>query len=137
MRSGEINEVDELLKIMLETRREINMATSELFSSNHIRLAAEPLSYIVYAVWGIRNNGNLTSDQKAINENIESLITRLSASLKLDLLGPSQKYAIQYILRDLIIAKLIFMTEMLKETIKGVNEIDSPALQNLEPFGHA
>ncbi|GEM_PF-6942672 len=130
-------EIDELLKVMRETRSEIDEVTSEIFQASHARLMSEPLSYIVYAVWGIRKNGNLTSDQKAINDKIEPLIMKLSPLLKLDLLDDPQKYAIQCILREMIITKLIFMTEMCKEKIKGANEIDFLALQNLEPLGHA
>jgi len=127
---------DENLKVMRDTRKEIDAITREVFRSHFARLIEEPLSYIVYAVWGTKNNGTLTSDQKAINNKIEHIIKKLEPILKLNSLGSSQKFAIQYIMRELIITKLVFMVEMLREKVRVSEEKDID-LENIEPFGHA
>lgn len=72
MESEEIN-FDEHLRIMRDTRKEIDTITQEIFRSHFARLLEEPLSYIVYAVWGANKNGLLTSDQKSINRKIEPM----------------------------------------------------------------
>lgn len=127
---------DENLKVMRDTRDEIDAITREVFRSHFARLVEEPLSYIVYAVWGVKKNGTLTNDQRTINERIEPIIKKMEPLLNLDALDSSQRYAIQYIMRELIITKIAFMVEMLREKIKNSeeNEID---LENVEPFGHA
>lgn len=127
---------DENLKVMRDTRKEIDAITREVFRSHFARLIEEPLSYIVYAVWGTKKNGTLTSDQKAINKKIEPIMKKLEPILKLNSLGSSQRYVIQYIMRELIITKLVFMVEMLREKVKGSEEKEVD-LEKVEPFGHA
>lgn len=137
MGPGEAEDIELILKVLREARRKIDDAAGEIFQAWHARLLAEPLSYAVYAVWGVRKDGTLTSDQKAINGMVEPLIAELSLLLELDLLGPPQKHAVLYALRELVITKLIMMTEIFRGKIKAAGETEISALENLEPFGHA
>ncbi len=128
---------DESFKIMSVVRKEIDSVTFEIFRSNHVQFLAEPSSYIVYSVWGVKKDGELTGEQKAISDKIEPLISNIKKILKLELLEYPRQCAIQYILRDLIIAKLVLMTEMFREKVKHGHGCESPSLKDVEPLGHA
>lgn len=135
MESEEIN-FDKHLKIIQDTRKEIDAITSEIFLSHFTQLVIEPPSYVVCAVWGSNKNGILTSNQKAINEKIEFVINKLEPLLKLNALEPVQRYSIQCIMRELITTRLVFMVEMLREKVKG-SEDNGIDLEASEPIGHA
>lgn len=128
---------DEQLEVMRNARTEIDTLTRKIFISHCARLVLEPISYIVDAVWGAKKDGKLTSDQKDINNKVEPVVKKMEPLLNFDALEASQKYAIQYIIRELIITRLVFMVEMLKEKVGSSGESDRIDLEKIDPLGHA
>ena len=112
----------------------------DIFRSYTFELLTNPIGYIVPAVWGATKEGELTSSQKEINKRILPEIEEIVQSFEFRELSDAQAFAIGYLVRELIISKVIYMTELLKH--QGVIEYGSEPvadniLNHMEPIGTA
>ena len=105
-----------------------------------MKLLTEPLTYVVPAVWGAKKDGELTATQKEINRQIVPAIEQILESLQFKDMPGAQKFAIGFLVRGLIISKIAYMMETLKNHV--TEKIDSGQedeydLEHLEPLGTA
>ena len=102
-------------------------------------LIAEPITYIVPAVWGVGKDPSLSNEQKAIHGRIAPVIQKVFNILKVDQLNEAQTFAIGYIVRSLIVSKITYMIEALKNKmiVMDVHEKKDYLLKDMEPLGHA
>jgi hypothetical protein len=119
----------------------IDRVCDEVMQEHKDVLIKEEPSFVVYAVWGAGNQGGLTETQSAINKKVMPVINSVITELMITNLDKDQQYAIEYLIRGLIITKLLFMTEMLKNRI-FMNSVGSyqeliRKLAALEPQGNA
>lgn len=119
----------------------IDRICDEVMLEHRDILMKEDPSFFVYAVWGAGKQEGLNDTQQAINRKVLPVINAVLAELAIKDLDADQKYAIEYLLRGLIITKLLFMTEMLKNRIL-INSAGSyqeliRKLATLEPEGSA
>ena len=96
--------------------------------------------YIIQAVWNDRKNGPLERVQCDISNIVESAIISVFNELSLNQLDASQRFAIEYMIKGLIITKVIYMIEVLRNRMtssirdfKGLSE----SLETIEPIGSA
>jgi hypothetical protein len=112
----------------------------DVFSSYRMELLAEPITYIVPAIWGAKKDGELTPLQKKIHGRVNGQIDEICRTLQIKDLTVSQEYAIKYLIRDLVISKIVYMIESfrvkLDETALSERCL-TDYLKNIEPKGTA
>jgi hypothetical protein len=112
----------------------------DVFSSFRMELLAEPITYIVPAIWGAKKDGELTPLQKKIHGRVNGQIDEIFDTLQIKDLTDSQEYAVKYLIRDLVISKIAYMIESfrvkLDETALSEQRIND-FLKNIEPKGSA
>jgi hypothetical protein len=114
----------------------IDQTAQDIFESFHTVLLTEKITYIVFAVWGADKNGPLTETQKKIygmvNPQVQS-IRKLFGSAKLSL---EQEYTIEYLIRGLIISKITFMIEFMKNNLtqETTEKINTAGTELNDPF---
>jgi hypothetical protein len=114
-RSTKPNETSEdMLEIARKIGPLIDEVTNQIFMDHRETLVKEPITYIVPAVWGAIKDGKLTRAQKEINQRFAPVVREVMSLLVPESASPSQRYAISYILRGLMISKITFMVEGLK-----------------------
>jgi hypothetical protein len=114
-RNNPTNETsDDMLEIARKIGPMIDETTNQIFMDHRETLVKEPITYIVPAVWGAIKDGKLTRVQKEINQRFAPVVREVMSILVPESASPSQRYAISYILRGLMISKITFMVEGLK-----------------------
>jgi len=118
----------------------IEKAVWDTFVSYRTELLAEDITFVIPAIWGAKKDGELTSTQKAINGQIAPVIKRIFELLGIRDLDSSQDFALNYLIRGLIIAKITYMIEAFRSRLKdrSVDEQNlNDALLNFKPQGNA
>ncbi len=131
----DIMEVPRLLEAL------INRAALQIVENYKDKLMSEPATYIVQAVWGAIEKGEIDKNQKEIYSTIAPVVREINSSLKTKNLLASQKFTIEYLIKGLIISKVNFMMEVLKnrpnDKLSVGNQEGSQSLEHLEPLGNA
>ena len=110
---------------ILKAKRIIDNTANEIFLSHKNNLLSEPITYIMPAIWGETKDGNLTSAQREITEKIEPVINRLMRLFEFENLNKAQKFAVGYLIRGLIISKITYMIEALKNQKNGEGNLET------------
>ncbi|MFC1489272.1 hypothetical protein ACFL6B_05450, partial [Thermodesulfobacteriota bacterium] len=105
----------------------IDMAAIGIFQTYASELQTESINYIVPAVWGVKEDGELTDTQKEINRKIVHVISDAVNQFDCSEFTKSQKFAIGYFVRELLISKIIYMVSQLKGQSIIEHEYDSIA----------
>ena len=132
-------EPEDVMKIARLIGPLIDKTAKEIFMTYQTRLLTQPISYIVPAVWGAKKEGELEDTQKEINRQIIPVIKELFAALESKDLDAPQEYAIGFLIRGLIISKITFMIEMMKNQgikIDQGNKVND-ILNRKQPLGNA
>ena len=118
----------------------IEKAVWDIFISYRAELLAEDITFVIPAIWGAKKDGELTAVQKAINVEIVPVIERIFASLDIRGLDSSQDFALNYLIRGLIIAKVTYMIEAFRSRLKD-RTLDEQGLKDallrFKPLGSA
>ncbi len=125
---------------ILKIKEIIDKTTNMIFISYKEKLLAEPITYIVPAVWGERKDGKLTTIQREINRRIVPTIDSVMETLEFEDLHGAQRFAIGYLIRGLLISKIAYMIEAFKNQDckeNGSNNKESDLLNQIEPLGNA
>lgn len=112
----------------------------DVFSSFRMELLAEPITYIVPAIWGEKKDGELTSLQKEIHDRINTRIDEIFGALQMKELTDAQEFAVKYLIRDLAIAKIAYMIESFRVKLDETalsGQFIADYLKNIEPKGNA
>jgi hypothetical protein len=118
----------------------IDKTAWEIFSTYRLELLAEPIAYIVPAIWGARKEGELTPLQLTINKHVEPVIKDIFSSLSIRGMDNSQEFALSFLIRGLIIAKITYMIEAFRNRLneQAFDERKlKDALTNIKPHGTA
>ena len=127
-------------KGVLGIKEIIDKTTTILFTSYKTTLLCEPMTYIISAVWGKTEHGTLTADQKEIHANISIIINDIVEILEIDMINDTQKFAIEYLIRGLIISKVTYLIEAFKnrqKTDRGSDGELMDLLNSIEVAGSA
>jgi hypothetical protein len=118
----------------------IEKAVWDIFVSYRVELLSEDITFVIPAIWGAKKDGELTSTQKAINEQIAPVINRIFELLDIRDLDASQDFALNYIIRGLIVSKITYMIEAFRSRLKD-RTLDEQnlkdALLHFKPLGSA
>ncbi|TRZ47873.1 hypothetical protein D4S03_10880 [bacterium] len=96
----------------------IEKAVWDIFVGYRAELLSEPIAFVVPAIWGAKKDGELTAVQKAINEQIVPVIKRIFELLDIRDLDASQEFALNYLIRGLIVSKITYMIEAFRSRLK-------------------
>lgn len=96
---------------ILRIKEIIDQTTENIFISFKSELLKEPITYIIPAVWGKTKYGELTGSQMEIYQIIDPAVSDIMEILELDDLNDSQGFAIEYLIRGLIISKITYLIE--------------------------
>jgi len=134
-RTDDVMEVPRLLEAL------INRAALQIVENCKDKLMTEPATYIVPAVWGAIEKGEIDKDQKEIYRTIAPVVNEINNSLQTENLSASQRFTLEYLIKGLIISKVNFMMEVLKNRLNNKpdvgNQDASRSLEHLEPLGNA
>lgn len=135
---------DDVLKIARMVGPLIDGAANDIFMSHKMKLLSEPITYIVPAVWGAKKDGELSATQKEINRQVSPLVRQILEQFEFEGLTNSQEFAVEFLVRGLIISKTTYMIEAVKGRVThkiGSRERDRDkkeyGLEHLEPVGTA
>lgn len=118
----------------------IDKVVWEVFVAHREELLAEPITYIVPAVWGAKKDGELTANQKRINEKVAPVVEEIFRLLKMTDLDSSQEFALNYLVRGIIVSKMTYMIEAFRNRLneRSVDEQSlKEALLRFKPVGSA
>ena len=133
-------ELDDLLSLARQVESILDGLTNQIYMDFGKDLLNHPITYIVPAVWGAVKNGELSPLQQTIHQPVAEAIEKAMSALDLKGLTPPQAFAIGYIIRGLIISKMVYMLEATKReqaNQKLENEEDLIDLNDAEPVGRA
>lgn len=118
----------------------IEKAVWDIFVGYRVELLSEDITFVIPAIWGAKKDGELTLTQKAINGQIVPVIKRIFELLDIRDLDSSQEFALNYLIRGLIIAKITYMIEAFRSRLKD-KTLDEQnlkdALLRFKPQGNA
>ena len=118
----------------------IDSLAHEIFVCHRSVLFFEHATFIVPAVWGAKKEGVLTSVQKEINSRVEPVIRELLEELALEKPTAEQKFAVEFMIRGLLITKITYMLELGKNmglASMDKNRKEKHPLTDMEPLGRA
>ncbi len=134
------NKVQELMKITNAIGPLLDKTAHEIFVSHSTELLAEPVTYIISAVWGTGNEGGLTPTQVNMNKKIMPVIDEILRLFETRKMTPPQRNAVDYLLRGFLISKITFMIELFKNQtlLSAAAEYNArDSLEEIEPIGSA
>lgn len=118
----------------------IEKAVWDIFVGYRTELLAEDITFVIPAIWGAKKDGELTAVQKEINKEIDPVIKRIFELLDIRELDSSQDFALNYLIRGLIIAKITYMIESFRSRLKD-KTLDEQSLKDallhFKPQGNA
>jgi hypothetical protein len=113
---------------------------NDIFMAYRMELLSEPITYIVPAIWGAKKEGELTPVQKDINARAVPVINKVFDLLRMKKISNDQEFAVYFLIRGIIIAKITFMIEAFRSRLnersmdeQGLKE----ALMRFKPQGSA
>ncbi|MBW1741182.1 MAG: hypothetical protein JRJ42_08630 [Deltaproteobacteria bacterium] len=118
----------------------IDRTANRIFTLYKTRLLTEPITYIVPAVWGAKKDGELTVTQKEIYKQVAPVIKEIFDAFQFKALNDAQAFAVGFLIRGLIISKITYMIELIKNQTmskKISEESETDILEHLEPAGTA
>ena len=92
----------------------IDMTAIDIFQTYSSELQNESVDYIIPAVWGTKKGGELTGAQREISRKVVIAVADAINQFDHGELTKSQRFAIGYLVRDLLISKIIYMVSQLK-----------------------
>ncbi len=118
----------------------IEKAVWDIFVSYRVELLSEEIIFVIPAIWGAKKDGELTATQKAIGEQIAPVIKRIFELLDIRDLDSTQEFALNYLVRGLIVSKITYMIEAFRSKLKD-RSLDEQGLKDallrFKPQGNA
>jgi hypothetical protein len=119
---------------------DLNKLAMKIFKSYWSILLNQPGAYIIPAVWGIIEGGQLDPSQEEMNSIIAPVVEEMLESPPFRELQKEQAFTIRYLINGYIISKINYMTELLNNRIvkRAIgNGRDEDITDFWETIGHA
>ncbi len=131
---------EDILKITRELSPLLDDVANRIFSEYRSTLVVESVAYVVPAVWGAMKDGELDDTQKEMNKKISPVVEKIYDTIELNGLQQGQVFAVKYLIRGLIISKIIYLVEIVKQ--RAMSEANCEArlsglLDQIGPLGSA
>ena len=132
--SKDLGEITRVIRPLIQNE------TFDMLYSHGIGFMNAPINCVVPAVWGIKEDGRLTPDQQEIKVRVQKIVERVIAALDVEGLNSSQRFAIGFLVRELIIARLLLFIQIFNCELtaqKSEQEEELSILHNLDAWGSA
>ena len=133
-------EPEDIMKIANVVGPLVDKTVWDIFITYKVELLSEPITYIVPAVWGVQKDGELTPVQKAIHHRVAPVIKEIFESLLMKDMGGAQEFALNFLIRGIIISKIAYMIEAFRCRLNERSMDDQSlkeAIIRLKPLGSA
>ncbi len=94
---------------VLRIKEIIDETTDTVFVLFKKQLLSNPITYIIPAVWGKLRQQELNRDQRNIYRTIETMVSDVIEIMDFDEISESQRFAIEYLIRGLVISKITYL----------------------------
>ena len=111
------NSYNLFLKLTRKIRPLITSTIGTICTAHPLSIYAEPINYFTFAIWGSQKFQEFDSVQKEINTKCRTLEKDILDILQLQTVSPEQQYAIQFLIRELVLARLGYSAEIMKNYI--------------------
>jgi len=108
---------------ILNVKDIIDNTTNEIFISYKEELLSEPITYIIPAVWGEKEDGSLSGTQDEINKRITPMIDYIMEILELEGINKAQRFAIGYLIRGLMVSKITYLIEAFRNNFTPLSKV--------------
>ena len=119
----------------------LNKAAFDIVDAYKSKLLNESVTYIVPAIWGAKEKGKMDTVQEEIYKKVTPVIHEIIDKLNVDCHTASQRFTIGYMIKGLIISKVTYMLEVLKNRLKDDFTLQDQDRENplvyIEPIGNA
>ncbi len=112
----------------------IDSLAHDLFMEHADTLLREPIDYVVPGVWGAKKSGSLTPEQKRIHAAVLPVVQDVFRHLALRGLSEPQRFAVDFLVRGLIINRITYTIEAARARGLGPDKV---GLADLETVGTA
>ena len=119
---------------------EIDRLANEIFLLYTRRRDLNPTTHIIAAVWGNKANETLDELQQYLVQKVTFKVQKILAVLTSEQTDPSQMFAMEFIVKGLLITKVLYMLEVLKSKMHkdlNVGSTQGEPLESIDPIGHA
>ncbi len=100
----------------------IDSSVNEIVKLNLPTFLTNPITYIVYAVWGANGREGIDDTQKDINSRIEPVIKQAKDLIDLPDIPADRAYTMDFLLRGLYISKSTYMIELARNQLHRYSE---------------
>ena len=132
---------DDIMRVPRLIEPLLNKAALDIVDSYKGKLLQESVTYVVPAVWGAKEKGKLDPVQDEIHQKVTPVIHEILDILDLNLETAAQRFTVGYMIKGLVISKITYMIETLKNRMNEdftVGEQDAEnSLAHVEPIGNA
>ena len=119
---------------------EIDRMANEIFLLYTRRQDLNPTTHIIAAVWGNKANETLDELQQYIVQKVTFKVQKILAMITSDQTDSSQTFAMEFVVKGLLITKVLYMLEVLKSKMEkdvNVGGTQHESLESIDPIGHA
>ena len=112
----------------------IDKETNRILKSHLLALLAEPVDYINPAIWGAKQHGELDAIQEEIHQHFTAIFESLLQAFNLKRLNDAEQYAIEFLIRELFISKIVYQVERVKSMTGpkfDLSEEETPLLRQV------
>ena len=113
-RNQKIDKPDDISEISRAIRPLVHGTSMDVASTYMMHLLAEPVDYIIHAVWGIKENGHLDDIQMQIHKKTEGVVNEVHELFGMGEMSDEQVFAICSLVRELMISKIAHSVEIAK-----------------------
>ncbi|MDY6791552.1 MAG: hypothetical protein SWH54_09810 [Thermodesulfobacteriota bacterium] len=134
------NSCEDLRKISRNIGPMIDGTVMEIFRLYKMQLLSESVDYIVQAVWGIKKGGGLDSIQKEIYTRLNPAANKIIDLFQFEDINDAQEFAIEFLVKSLIINKISYMIDGVKNRLAnelGRYKKNLNILNNVKMLGSA
>jgi hypothetical protein len=128
------------LRLTRQFEKMLRHTCMDIFTAHRSVLLAEPIVYIVAAVWGSPKWGELTSTQLEIFARVKPVVEQMQLALESEKLDQEQTFVRGYLIRGLLITRIFYMIELWKNNILTKEAHFQPlphSLHWIKPLGNA
>ena len=109
-------DAQDILSIARKCAPAVDQTALRIFERHGPKIMQSGNTYLVHAIWGVRDGTRLDRSQELIHREFEASRNLVLKALALGGLSEAQEYALGYLIRDLAITKLAYMAEKAKSS---------------------
>ena len=137
--AGKRESGQEVLAIARKCGPAMDQLALRVFEQHGPKIMQSDNTFLVHAIWGVRQGASPDRTQELIHREFEATHKIVTRALGLTGLSEAQQYALDYLIRDLAITKLVYMAQKANSTPDRRNPSAGPGmdLASMDVIGSA